>query len=1304
MRNLSALLRAITPVVRRIWLRCWRNWQWVIPAHLRSRHEFNSLEPRRLLDGSGFSYQYFPSTTPGVSADASGTVSDINHQFPSNPITSNQTPFHVIYSGTFSLGSAGTYYFLLPAAEGAILTIDGKTVIYAPSIQGDANLDGNVDINDLDIVFSHYLDTGATWTDGDFTGDGTVDINDEDWVFSNLFDTAAPVSIDNYGDDNPYGLTTLGVSLSMGPHDLQLDYYQFNDDENSLDQYPSAELLWSNSASGTYYDLSELSVSPFPPPTDLSATFEGSSFELQWSGDSSASYYNIYESSTPDVAAISADSLVSDITATSYGVATPSVGSNEYFLVTEVNSDDEESPASNEVGIGYNNVSVVQTQNTPITIDPSPGAYVGSSPSISSISGGADGSVSAAGVGEGKVIYTPSTSFSGSDSFSYLVSGAGAVPTEYGVDISISIEGYGNPNVQSVGSGGSYQGQRVYNLNDGFSVYNELDTLFDQSTSGNFEFNTVYSTTMVNTGDTYAGTDTLTTIVGVTLSVSASESDGEAWSYYERATLSTDVSTTHPGTVDGAIANSLTADTYTYAAHGDTTSYQYSLSGHETYNDTGTADAGGTDTTWTATGTYTGNFSRSYESAGSSYTNSATESGNDSMSTGAYADSTEINSISVDTFSYVPTFSLQENTYSEATSITSSTGITLSDYGEFTGESWGSQTYGYANTTTSELTFSAGSWHSAGHVNSYDFSYQNATATAAGDFTYDVAGGSVVGPGTYSFSDYSTSQDDRSYSWYDASTATTSWDSQTDGNVTSDSWHGGGSHAEGLISGATLTGTITLGGYVVSGTDQSISASLEAGTLVTVASESDDYGSGSYGGSYSGTGSIPVLTFALGTMMATDYEAGSLANSYETSQHYDFGTLDGGTATSSESYGYSQSVNGSANYTHTPEGVTVTGAQFYTGTYSGNDLSTSDGSADGSGDWVTTDINEPSYSEFASLSYSGAGNYTTSFGNVTAASGVYYEGGSTMSSIHEYSTMTDADGTSSTTGSGGESYSAVDTYGYDAEGLAAGSIATTGEGTAPLIQTTIFYDIYVESGNEGHTEETTVSLAADPDGTWRSAYAGSSTLATAEGDASYNYNDTLSTSYNGVAGQAMDSGTVYQSFEYGFNNNYSLHISADGTSTGGGFGSGAGGGFGTAAESKTTSSDNGYTFESSATDSYLYASNWSQYYDVSGNVEAASFSATNDQMGDYSSSVSSSLDPVGNGTYSSSYDTIVSAAGFYSAPYCSYTGIQPSKQQMTLGQNDGYDSSVDIAAGINMPAEYQLDYDMLSDLTFVLDA
>jgi hypothetical protein len=1299
MRKLSTLVRAITPVVRRIWLR-WRNWQWLIPGYLRNRHEFNSLEPRRLLDGSGFSYQEFGSTALGTPVGASGTVSDINQQFPSNPITSDQTPFHVIYSGTFSLTSeqAGTYYFELPAAEGGILTIDGHRVFYEPGLPGDANLDGTVDFTDLAVLLSNYGESGLqTWRSGDFDGDGTVGPNDLALLLATYGSTDTPTSIDNAGD-NQEGLT-LGVSLSAGNHDLELDYYQFNDDENSLDQYPSAELLWSNSSSGTYYDLSDLSMSPFPPPTDLSATFEGSSFELHWSGDSSASY-NIYESSNPDFAAISADLLTSDITATSYGVAMPSVGSDEYFLVTELNSVGDESPASNEVGIGYNNVSV-QTQNTPITIDPSPGAYFGSSPSISSISGGAHGSVSAAGVGEGKVIYTPSTSFTGNDSFSYLVSGPGAVPTEYGVDI--SIEGYGNPNVQSVGSGGSYQGQRAYILNDDSSIVESDYASLIQSASGNFEFDSVYSTTMVNTGDTYAGTDTLTTIVDVTLSVSASESAGEAWSYYERATLSTDVSTTHPGTVDGVVANSLTADTYTFAAEGDTTSYQYSLSGHETYNDTGTADAGGTDTTWTATGTYTGNFSRIYESAGSSYTNSATESGNDSMSEGAYADSTETNITSFDTFSYVPTLSLQENTYSYATSTSSSTDITLYS-GELTGVSWDSQSAGYVHTTTSEQTFSAGSWHSAGNVNSYDFSYQNATATAAGDFTYDVAGGSVVGPGTYSFSDYSTSQDDRSYSWYDASTATTSWDSQTDGNVTSDSWHGSGSHAEGYNSSHTLTGTITLGGYVVSGTDHSVSTSLEAGTLVTVANESDDYGSGSYGGSYSGTGWVSIST-ALGTIIAADHEAGSLTNSYETSQHYDFGTLDGGTATSSESYGYSQSVNGSANYTHTPEGVTVTGAQFYTGTYSGNDLSTSDGSADGSGDWVTTDINEPSYSEFASLSYSGAGNYTTSFGNVTAASGVYYEGGSTMSSIHEYSTMTDADGTSSTTGSGGESYSAVDTFGYDAEGLAAGSSATTGEGEYPLIATSTSFDVYVESGNEGHTEETTVSLVAVPDGTWRSAYAGSSTLATAEGEASYNYNDSLSLTSVGdtFTQQGMDSGTVYQSFEYGFNNNYSLHISADGTSTGGGFGSGAGSGFGTAAESKTTSSDNGYTSDFSGADSYFYASNWSQYYDVSGSVEPAGFSATNDQMGDYSSSVSSSLDPVGNGTYSGSYDTIVSTTGFYSQPYCSYTNIQPSKEQMTLGST-GYDSDVDIVASLTLPDAYQLDYDMLTSLTFVLDA
>ena len=45
-------------------------------------------------------------------------------------------------------------------------------------LPGDANLDGQVDINDLTIVLAHYDRTGLAWAQGEFTGDGTVDIND----------------------------------------------------------------------------------------------------------------------------------------------------------------------------------------------------------------------------------------------------------------------------------------------------------------------------------------------------------------------------------------------------------------------------------------------------------------------------------------------------------------------------------------------------------------------------------------------------------------------------------------------------------------------------------------------------------------------------------------------------------------------------------------------------------------------------------------------------------------------------------------------------------------------------------------------------------------------------------------------------------------------------------------------------------------------------------------------------------------------------------------------------------------------
>ena len=66
-------------------------------------------------------------------------------------------------------------------------TIGGQThgFLLTPANAGDANLDGNVDINDLTVVLTGYNQTGVSWGQGDLNGDGTVDINDLTLVLAN---------------------------------------------------------------------------------------------------------------------------------------------------------------------------------------------------------------------------------------------------------------------------------------------------------------------------------------------------------------------------------------------------------------------------------------------------------------------------------------------------------------------------------------------------------------------------------------------------------------------------------------------------------------------------------------------------------------------------------------------------------------------------------------------------------------------------------------------------------------------------------------------------------------------------------------------------------------------------------------------------------------------------------------------------------------------------------------------------------------------------------------------------------------
>ena len=65
-----------------------------------------------------------------------------------------------------------------PNEGGGTPASDLRASLPEHSLPGDANLDGQVDVNDLTIVLAHYGQTGMAWTQGEFTGDGTVDVND----------------------------------------------------------------------------------------------------------------------------------------------------------------------------------------------------------------------------------------------------------------------------------------------------------------------------------------------------------------------------------------------------------------------------------------------------------------------------------------------------------------------------------------------------------------------------------------------------------------------------------------------------------------------------------------------------------------------------------------------------------------------------------------------------------------------------------------------------------------------------------------------------------------------------------------------------------------------------------------------------------------------------------------------------------------------------------------------------------------------------------------------------------------------
>ena len=64
--------------------------------------------------------------------------------------------------------------------------VDSNSILIAPELLGNANLNGHVDLNDLNTVLNHLGATTPNWTDGNFDGASTIDLNDLNDVLNNL--------------------------------------------------------------------------------------------------------------------------------------------------------------------------------------------------------------------------------------------------------------------------------------------------------------------------------------------------------------------------------------------------------------------------------------------------------------------------------------------------------------------------------------------------------------------------------------------------------------------------------------------------------------------------------------------------------------------------------------------------------------------------------------------------------------------------------------------------------------------------------------------------------------------------------------------------------------------------------------------------------------------------------------------------------------------------------------------------------------------------------------------------------------
>ena len=66
------------------------------------------------------------------------------------------------------------------------VSVDNYSILITPERLGDVNVDGAVDLNDLNTVLNNLGTTSSAWTSGNFDGAATIDLNDLNDVLNNL--------------------------------------------------------------------------------------------------------------------------------------------------------------------------------------------------------------------------------------------------------------------------------------------------------------------------------------------------------------------------------------------------------------------------------------------------------------------------------------------------------------------------------------------------------------------------------------------------------------------------------------------------------------------------------------------------------------------------------------------------------------------------------------------------------------------------------------------------------------------------------------------------------------------------------------------------------------------------------------------------------------------------------------------------------------------------------------------------------------------------------------------------------------